>query len=189
MFVHAPKVLGFGGFPFKFKIKVSYYPVLKDQKQIVLKLTRKQQETMYRHAEKTYPEECCGILLGRFQPEGETTVVEVWETENAFEKESKLFESVCPEAADGTLSKRNRFTIDPAVLLKAQKYARMENLDIVGIYHSHPNHSCDPSEFDRAIAWESYSYLIMSVQEGKVVACHSWRLNQQQEFQVEKIVT
>lgn len=156
---------------------------------MVLKLTQQQQQQLYRHAENTYPEECCGILLGRFQPEGETTVVEVWETENAWERESKLFESVCPEATDGSLSKRNRFTIDPAVLLKAQKYARTENLNIVGIYHSHPDHPCDPSTFDRAIAWETYSYLILSVQQGKVVDCRSWTLNQQQELQEERIIT
>jgi proteasome lid subunit RPN8/RPN11 len=153
----------------------------------VLKLTDQQQQKMYRHAENTYPEECCGILLGTFQPHGGVTVVEVWETENAWETESQLFASVSPEASNPDLSKRNRFTIDPAILLEAQKYARTENLSIVGIYHSHPDHSSHPSEFDRAIAWDAYSYLIMSVKGGTVVDCRSWRLDDQQQFQEETI--
>lgn len=156
----------------------------------MLKITQQQQQQMYGHAQKTYPEECCGLLLGRFQDNRETIVVEVWETENAWETERKLFASVSPEANHSGLSKRNRFTIDPAVLLKAQKYARSENLSIVGIYHSHPDHACYPSEFDRAIAWETYSYLIMSINSGKVVACRSWVLNDQlSQFQEETIVT
>jgi len=155
----------------------------------VLKLTQQQQEQMYRHAQHTYPEECCGILFGTFQANRETIVTEVWETENAWEAESQRFEAVCPEAADDGLSKRNRFTIDPAVLLKAQKYARTHNLSIVGIYHSHPDHTTDPSEFDRAIAWDTYSYLIMSVQDGTVVDCCSWILDEQDQFQEEAIVT
>ncbi len=155
----------------------------------MLKLTQQQQEQMYRHAQRTYPEECCGILFGTFQGNGETMVTEVWETENAWEAESQRFEAVCSEASDDRLSKRNRFTIEPVVLLKAQKYARTHNLKIVGIYHSHPDQSAIPSEFDRAIAWDTYSYLIMSVQNGTVVDCYSWILDEQQQFQTEEIVT
>ncbi|AFZ44777.1 Mov34/MPN/PAD-1 family protein [Halothece sp. PCC 7418] len=155
----------------------------------MLKITQEQQKQMYRHAQNTYPEECCGILFGTFQPQGTTIVTEVWETENAWEAESQRFEAVCPEASDDGLSKHNRFTIEPAVLLKAQKYARINNLKIVGIYHSHPDQTTIPSEFDRAIAWDTYSYLIMSVQEGQVVDCRSWILDEQQQFQAEQIVT
>jgi proteasome lid subunit RPN8/RPN11 len=155
----------------------------------VLKITEQQQEQMYRHAQNTYPEECCGILFGTFQENGETIVTEVWETENAWEAESKRFEAVCPEASNDGLSKHNRFTIEPLMLLKAQKHARTNNLSIVGIYHSHPDETTMPSEFDRAIAWDTYSYLIMSVQEGKVVDCCSWIVDEQQQFQKEKIVT
>lgn len=155
----------------------------------MLKLTQQQQQQMYRHAQNTYPEECCGILFGRFQSNGETAIVEVWETENAWETESKRFEAVSPEANDRGLSKRNRFTIEPATLLQAQKYARRENLEIVGIYHSHPDYTASPSEFDRAIAWDTYSYLIISVQQGTVVDCCSWILDDQQQFKRETIVT
>lgn len=154
----------------------------------MIKLTEEQKQKMYRHAENTYPEECCGILLGRYPTEKETLVVEVWETENAWEEESKTFESVCPEANDSTLSKRNRFTIAPAMLLKAQKYARTEDLNLVGIYHSHPDHSCEPSVFDEAIAWETYSYVIMSVRAGTVVDCCSWKLIDGEKMEKEEII-
>lgn len=156
---------------------------------MVLKLTQKKQEKFYDHAQKAYPEECCGILLGQFEENGEIVIVEVWQTENVWESSSEeLFSAVPSSKKQKTASRRDRFTIDPAVLLKAQKYARENNLDIVGIYHSHPDQSAYPSEFDRAIAWDTYSYIIMSVEEGTVVDCRSWRLNDQQQFQEEKII-
>ena len=147
----------------------------------MLKLTAEQKQQIDRHAEATYPEECCGILFGYL--EQETTVVEIWETENVWNSEEN------PLEATNTGSKRDRFTIAPKTLLEAQKYAREENLTIVGIYHSHPNHVAIPSEFDRAIAWETYSYLIMSVTEKTVVDRRSWKLNDQQQFEEEIIVT
>lgn len=160
---------------------------------MVLKLTQQQQQQIYRHAEQTYPEECCGILLGTFDQQGTSTVREVWETENVWENHSDQFESVFAEARQEGESQRSskgdRFTIAPEMLLKAQKYARDQKIDIIGIYHSHPDHPARPSEFDRAIAWEAYSYLIMSVQQGTVVDCCSWVLDNQQQFQKEIIVT
>lgn len=155
----------------------------------MLKLTQEQQQQMYHHAQNTYPEECCGLLLGSVDSHRETTVVEIWETDNVWEAENQLFAPFYPETTGQELNKHNRFMIHPAVLLKAQKYARNENLSIVGIYHSHPDESPVPSEFDCAIAWDTYSYLIMSVKAGKVVDCRSWVLNEQEQFQEETIVT
>ncbi len=155
----------------------------------MLKLTQQQQAKIYNHAQITYPEECCGILFGIFSENEETAVVEVWETENVWESSSEaLFSAVTVSQKQETGSRRDRFTIDPAVLLKAQKYARQNNLNLVGIYHSHPDHLANPSEFDRAIAWETYSYIIMSVQQGKVMDCRSWVLDDQHNFQEETIV-
>jgi len=164
----------------------------------VLKLTQQQQQQIYRHAQTTYPEECCGILLGTFDGQGTSTVREVWETENVWESHSDQFESVFAEAKKEGSSQRDcaprstkgdRFTIAPEILLKAQKYTRNQEIDIIGIYHSHPDHLARPSEFDRAIAWETYSYLIMSVKQGVVVNSRSWILDEQQQFQEESIVT
>ena len=155
---------------------------------MVLKLTPQQQAKIYHHAQQRYPEECCGLLLGCFHKNQETAVMEVWETENVWDASSEdLFATVASSQNSKTGTRRDRFTIDPAVLLKAQKYARQENIEIVGIYHSHPDHVAYPSEFDRAIAWETYSYLILSVQQGTVVDCRSWRLDDQHQFQEETI--
>jgi proteasome lid subunit RPN8/RPN11 len=83
-------------------------------------------------------------------------------------------------------------------MLKAQKDARDSeallrsadrNLDIIGIYHSHPDHPAVPSEFDRAIAWSQYSYIIVSVQQGKACDLKSWSLDDDHQFQPEEILT
>jgi proteasome lid subunit RPN8/RPN11 len=74
-------------------------------------------------------------------------------------------------------------------MLKAQKDARDRNLDIIGIYHSHPDHPAVPSEFDRAIAWQRYSYVIVSVQQGKTCDLQSWSLDDNCQFQSEEILT
>jgi len=156
----------------------------------MLKLTQKQQQQIYQHAQQTYPQECCGILFGRFEKQN-IQVVEVWETENAWQpqQEQELFSSVTSSNKPFTESKRDRFSIAPETLFKAQKYARDQNLAIVGIYHSHPDQIAKPSEFDRAIAWDTYSYIIMAVKKGTVTDCRSWRLNEQKQFQQETIVT
>ena len=73
-------------------------------------------------------------------------------------------------------SRHNRYVISPQSLLAAQREARASGLDIVGYYHSHPDHPARPSEFDREHAWPGTSYVIVSVSEGKAVDCRSWRL-------------
>jgi proteasome lid subunit RPN8/RPN11 len=73
-------------------------------------------------------------------------------------------------------------------MLKAQKDARDRNLDIVGIFHSHPDHPAVPSEFDRAIAWQQYSYIIVSVQNGLARDLKSWSLDDDDQFQHEEIL-
>lgn len=82
---------------------------------------------------------------------------------------------------------RDRYWIDPADLLRIQKQARHQGLEIIGIYHSHPDHPAVPSECDRRLAWPVYSYLIASVRGGQVVDLQSWRLNDHQQFESEEI--
>ena len=144
---------------------------------------------MQTHAESTYPEECCGVLLGRQQGDA-TTLVEVLATENSWNEEAvDTFDSVAAMAPLQPASKRNRFSIAPAVMLQAQRKARVGNLDIIGIYHSHPDHPAVPSEFDRAIAWQQYSYIIVSVEQGKASDLKSWVLDEDHQFQQEEIIT
>ncbi len=88
----------------------------------------------------------------------------------------------------GDLSKRRRYEIAPEEMLAAMKEARPRNLDIVGIYHSHPDQSAVPSECDRAAAWSQYSYAIVSVLQGTSVDLQSWSLDDQQVFQMEDLL-
>ncbi|MEO8892313.1 MAG: M67 family metallopeptidase [Coleofasciculaceae cyanobacterium] len=152
----------------------------------MLKLNSDHLQAMQTHAETTYPEECCGLLLGQIK--GDTkTLIEVLPTENSWGDEAvDNFQSI--ETSNQT-SKRNRFSIAPKVMFEVQKSVRDRNLDIIGIFHSHPDNPARPSEFDRAIAWHSYSYIIISVQQGKTCDLKSWVLDDDHKFQPEEIIT
>ena len=104
------------------------------------------------HAQKDYPYECCGILLGKFE-NGEKTVTQVLEILN--EKEDENI--------------HNRYLIPSSKILETELYAIKNGLDIVGFYHSHPDHSAIPSAYDVEHALPVYSYLIVSVYDAKAV--------------------
>ena len=104
------------------------------------------------HAQKDYPYECCGILLGKFE-NGEKTVTEVLEISNEKEEENR----------------HNRYLIPSSKILETELYAIKNGLDIVGFYHSHPDHSAIPSAYDVEHALPVYSYLIVSVYDSKAV--------------------
>ena len=120
-------------------------------------------QTVGRHATMSYPDECCGVLIGRALEDA--TVVE-------------RVLSVGNERRD---SRHNRYLISPETVLAAQKEAHALGLDVVGYYHSHPDHPARPSEFDREHAWPWVSYLIVSLQGRKVVDTRSWRLSEDRE--------
>ena len=142
---------------------------------------------MNAHAESTYPEECCGLLLGHIKGD-EKTLIEILSTENSWGEEvTDTFQWVEGSAGERKSSKRNRFSIAPKVMLKAQKDARDRNLNIIGIYHSHTDHPAVPSEFDRVIAWSQYSYIIVSVRQGSACDLRSWSLDDNHQFQPEEI--
>ena len=127
-------------------------------------------QTLGRHASVSYPDECCGVLIGRTS--GDATVVE-------------RVLSVGNERQD---SRHNRFLISPETVLAAHKEARALGLDVVGYYHSHPDHPARPSEFDREHAWPGMSYLIVSVEKRKVAEARSWRLSADRQGDEEEIV-
>jgi proteasome lid subunit RPN8/RPN11 len=138
---------------------------------MLLKLSHEHLQIIRTHAASTYPEECCGIMLGYLANESKT-VVEVIPTENAWSGED---------------SKRRRYTIAPEIMLKVQTYARDHSLSIIGIYHSHPDYPAIPSESDRTQAWQEYSYIIVSVPNGKALELKSWHLDDNHQFQEEAI--
>lgn len=155
---------------------------------MVIKVTAKHLQAIQAHAESTYPDECCGFLMGEIAGDVKT-LVEVWPTENAWNPEVA---EALPEIESGDKlerSRRDRFVIAPSAMLKAMKQGRDRHLTIIGIYHSHPEHPAIPSECDRALAWPQYSYIIVSVYQGKVQDLRNWSLDGEGNFQSEEIIT
>jgi proteasome lid subunit RPN8/RPN11 len=113
-----------------------------------------------RHGESDYPHECCGLLIGSFDASGHKVADEIFPISNARE-----------EAA-----RPNRFLIAPEDLMRGEKYARMSRRDVVGFYHSHPDHPAVPSSFDLEHAWPVYSYIIVSVRDGRAEDLFSYEL-------------
>jgi proteasome lid subunit RPN8/RPN11 len=124
----------------------------------VIELTAKQREEIASHGEQDYPYECCGALLGLFGSNGLKRVVETYRISNERE-----------EAA-----KRNRFLIRPEELIKAERYAHSKDLEVIGFYHSHPDHPAVPSQYDLEHAWPIYSYIVVSVAAGHAGDIRSW---------------
>jgi proteasome lid subunit RPN8/RPN11 len=160
---------------------------------VVLALSQQQLFDLSAHAERLYPEECCGLLLGT----GETykDLVELVPLENHWENHSadepipalgNLNENMNPTAdLEAIYTKHRRYAIDPKDMLRLQKQARSQGLNIIGIYHSHPDHEAVPSECDRLLAWPEYIYTIVSVCKGKAVDVKSWTLDSEHQFQSE----
>lgn len=149
---------------------------------MTLKLSVEQIRQMRSHAESTYPNECCGLLLGS-SSQGETVLVDLQAVQNRWSEE------VARELGDQpTLTQTRRYWIDPLDLLAAMRDARSRKLDIIGIYHSHPDHAAHPSECDRRLAWEEYSYIIISVEQGEAREFYSWKLDAHRQFQLEEMV-
>jgi proteasome lid subunit RPN8/RPN11 len=110
------------------------------------------------HGMQTYPHECCGAILGR-DAEGSREVLDL-----------------LPLANRRDDSPRNRFEVTPEDVQLAEKTAREKKIELIGWYHSHPDASAQPSEFDREHAWPWYSYIIVSVKAGMPREMNSWRL-------------
>ncbi len=123
------------------------------------------------HAERDYPHECGGMLIGRFE-EGKKSVTEIFPLENAREEEAR----------------HNRVLILPKDVLRAERYARENKLDVVGYYHSHPDDKAVPSQYDLDHALPVWSYVIASVIEGQVEDIRSWEMeNDRSRFNQEDI--
>lgn len=127
--------------------------------------------TILHHAERTYPLECCGILLGRRQADRIQIAVAI-ETENAWDRLG--IDSMVGELEK--TSEERRYAIDPVDLLAATRRARADDMEVVGIYHSHPNAPAVPSPFDLAVGWVDYLYAIVSVERGQAKALRCWQL-------------
>jgi proteasome lid subunit RPN8/RPN11 len=130
----------------------------------MLKIQQPEYEAIRQHGEETYPHECCGVLLGRSDEDGRAVTKAVR----------------CGNTRSD--SAHNRYHIAPQELVRIQRQAREEGLEILGFYHSHPDHPARWSQTDLAEAhWIGCSYVITSVEKGKVKITNSFLLTGETE--------
>jgi proteasome lid subunit RPN8/RPN11 len=121
-------------------------------------------------AQKTYPHECCGVMVGSVE-NGVKTVTELVPAEN-----------------QRTDSPANRYLITPDLLNELEKKLKGTDRAIVGFFHSHPDVPARPSTYDRDHAWPWYSYVIVSVNKGEAGEIHNWKLRDDRSaFDAEKM--
>ncbi len=143
----------------------------------MLRIPKSVYESVRQHGEQTYPHECCGVLLGKDDGNGERAVMRSVRCGNT-----------------RTDSPQNRYNIDPKELIRIQLDSREEGLDILGFYHSHPDHPAQWSKTDFAEAhWFGCSYVISSVEQGKATFTNSFLLlgesEENKRFEDEQIAT
>jgi proteasome lid subunit RPN8/RPN11 len=113
------------------------------------------------HGEAAYPNEGAGLLLGQ-AAEGHKTVVDILTLPNRWEAEEQY----------------HRFLLTPQDMLHGETEAARRALDVIGIFHSHPDHPAQPSGFDRDWALPWYSYIITTVEKGRATVSRSWLLKE-----------
>jgi len=116
-------------------------------------------DTIRQHASAAYPYECCGALIGSAGDGGAVDVVDARQLENVTDE-----------------GPRRRFRVSAADYRQCETHARQVGADLVGFYHSHPDHPAEPSQYDLDHAWPNFSYVIVSVQSGQPADLRSWRL-------------
>jgi len=131
---------------------------------MALTISRSHMAAIYQHGAADYPSECCGILLGKANGEAKR-VTEVVALKN-IRHDPSYAQELLPVEDPARETERNRFLIDPLDQLQVEKDARTRRLEVLGYYHSHPDHPARPSIYDREHAWPWYSYIIVSVERG-----------------------
>lgn len=128
-------------------------------------------EQIHAHGEEAYPGEGAGFLLG--SADGDFRVVaNILKLPNAREESAQ----------------HNRYLLTPQDVLRSEQEAAKLGLDVIGVFHSHPDHPNQPSEFDREWAMPWFSYIITSVNKGQAVESRSWRLmDDREKFEEEEI--
>ncbi|MEJ0079527.1 MAG: M67 family metallopeptidase [Puia sp.] len=123
---------------------------------------------MKAHAVSSFPDECCGFLYGTEQTDGNRVITKILEVNNS-------------KAGD----KKRRFEIAGKDYMLGEKFALANDVLLLGIYHSHPDHPAIPSEHDRVAALPYFSYVILSVRTGNIDHIRSWQLNDLSQFEEE----
>jgi len=127
---------------------------------MAMELSFEHRKRIEQHGAEAYPNECCGMLLGKEQ-DGRKVIWDILPLPNARDD-----------------SPRNRFLILPEDFVRGEREARSRGLEILGFYHSHPDHPARPSEYDRAHAWPWYTYLILGVNGGVPGVLTGWQLTE-----------
>ena len=144
----------------------------------MIKLDARLREEIERHAEREYPRECCGLLVGRITDGGRTREVHAtYPVANIFSEEAE---------------RHHRMAIEPLEYARAERLHAAEGLGVVGNYHSHPDHPAVPSQYDleHLAPWPTMSYVVVSVREGKAAGLRSWVLEaDRSRFEEEEIST
>src|SRR5690242_7463790 len=151
-----------------------------------IKLKADQLEAIHSHAEREYPNECCGMLLGH--AEGAAKEVSEAVPLKNLRLDSARAQELLPLADPGRESEKNRFLTDSLEQLRVEREARKRGLDVLGYYHSHPDHPARPSNYDRDHAWPWYSYVIIGVERGEPKELNSWVLGDDRaRFEAERV--
>jgi proteasome lid subunit RPN8/RPN11 len=139
----------------------------------MMRLSSELERNIRTDGENAYPNECCGVLIGEVDNAGVKSVKSTLTIDNARE--------------DG--EQYHRFLITPEDMLRAEQTARSMKLDVIGFYHSHPDHPSAPSGYDKDHALPFYSYVIISVDKGKAQVLTSWELTEDRiDFIQEEII-
>ncbi|MFN2152873.1 MAG: M67 family metallopeptidase [Anaerolineales bacterium] len=125
-----------------------------------LEITADLLKQIHQHGEKAYPSEGAGFLLGE-SGENMRVVTAILKLSNAREESAQ----------------HNRYLLTPQDMLRSEQEAARLGLDVIGVFHSHPDHPNQPSEFDREWAMPWFSYIITSVNQGTAAGSRSWRLS------------
>ncbi|HEO66174.1 MAG TPA: M67 family peptidase [Spirochaetes bacterium] len=131
-------------------------------------ITKELLDNIFDHCKRDYPYECCGILIGDF--------------------DSKRVDRIL--GAENLRKDRmnDRYEMNPKDLIEGERLARELSLDVIGYYHSHPDHPNRPSEYDRQRAFAGMSYIIVATKEGKETDPKSWLLSEESQQFIEEII-
>lgn len=124
---------------------------------------RAQLDSLRQFSEAAYPEEGCGVLLGLVEGD-RVRVTAVLAGRNLVEER-----------------RRDRYELDPRDIIQAERQARAAGQELVGFYHTHPDHPARPSQYDTERAWPGYHYVVVGVAAGTLAAASAWRLVEGEE--------
>jgi len=124
-----------------------------------VQLSERVLDSIRRHAAAAYPHECCGALIGATVQDGFVEAVDARELDNVTDE-----------------GPRRRFRVSPSDYRQAEARARELGAELLGFYHSHPDHPALPSQYDLDHAWPNFSYVIVAVAQGTPGDLRSWRL-------------